>query len=119
MTFDTLIEGKPEHLQKVAMQLKGLALRVDKLINEQIYGGIKSKVALYSKGGADNVLFGIQLNEKYCILYLHHTETADTMTLKIEGDGKHAKHVKITAMTPELETEIKQVMKNIIRASRH
>jgi hypothetical protein len=119
MTFDAILEGKPENLQKTAMQLKGLALRVDKLIHEQIYGGTKSKVALYSKGKADNVLFGIQLTDRYCVLYLHYTEDADTMSLKIEGDGKHAKHVKLTDISPELETEIKQVMKNIIRASRH
>ncbi|OSZ82864.1 hypothetical protein CAP35_06255 [Chitinophagaceae bacterium IBVUCB1] len=119
MTFDTLIEGRPENLKKTAMQLKGLALRVDKLIVETIYGGSKSKVALYSKGGPNNVLFGIQLNDKYCILYLHHTESADTMSLKLEGEGKHAKHVKITDITPELEAELKQVMKNIIRAARN
>jgi len=119
MTFDALLEDKPEQLKKTAMQLKGLALRVDRLIHEQIFGGSKSKVALYSKGKPDNVLFGIQLTEKYCVLYLHYTDEADTMSLKIEGDGKHAKHVKLTEISPELETEIKQVMKNIIRASRH
>lgn len=119
MTFEALLEGRPEPLQKTAMQLKGLALRVDKLIHEQIFGGTKSKVALYSKGKPDNVLFGIQLTDKFCVLYLHYTEDADTMSLKVEGDGKHAKHVKLTEITPELEAEIKQVMKNIIRASRH
>ncbi len=119
MTFNAILEGKPEQLKKIAMQLKGLALRVDKLVVETVYGGSKSKVALYSKGGANNVLFGIQLTEKHCILYLHYTETADTMSLKLEGEGKHAKHVKLTEITPELEAEIKQVMKNIIRASRN
>jgi hypothetical protein len=119
MPFNTILEGKPQPIQQIAMQLKGLALKTDKLIQEHIYGGTKSKVALYSIGRADRVLFGIQLNDNYCILYFHYTDTADTMSLKLEGEGKHAKHVKITAMTPELEAEIKQVMKNVLKASKN
>ena len=118
MSFDSILEGKPQAIQRLAMQLKGLALHTDKLIQEHIYGD-KSKVALYSLGKQDRVLFGIQPREQYCILYLHYTENADTMNLKIEGDGKQAKHVKLTELTPEMEAEIKQVMKNILRASKN
>ncbi len=118
MSFDSILEGKPLYIQQLAMKLKGLALRTDKLIQEHIYGD-KSKVALYSFGRPDRVLFGIQTKDQYCILYLHYTDAADTINLKIEGDGKQAKHVKITELSPELEAEIKQVMKNILRASKH
>lgn len=119
MSFNSLLEGKPQPIQQIAMQLKGLALKSDKLIQEHIYGGDKNKVALYSLGRPDKVLYGIQLNDKHCILYLHYTEDADTMNLNIEGSGKQAKHVKLTSLSPELEAEIKQVMKNIIRVSKH
>lgn len=118
MSFDTLLANKPEPIKQIAMQLKGLALKADKHVHESVYGGEKVKVALYSIGNINNVLFGIQPAEKFCILYLHYTETADTMSLKLEGDGKHAKHVKIAAMTEELALELKQVMKNIVRASK-
>lgn len=118
MSFDTLLANKPQSIQQIAMQLKGLALRTDKHIQEHVYGGEKVKVALYSIGNINNVLFGLQPAEKCCILYLHFTETADTMSLKLEGDGKHARHVKISEMTEELALELKQVMKNILKASK-
>ncbi|MBS1773102.1 MAG: hypothetical protein JST82_09580 [Bacteroidetes bacterium] len=119
MSFNTILEGKPQPIQQIAMQLKGLCLKVDKHIHEHIYGGTKSKVALYSLGNINNILFGIQLHDNYCIFYLHYTEVADTMSLKLEGEGKQAKHVKITTITPEFETELKLVMKNVVRAGKN
>ncbi len=118
MSFDTILTGKPQPLQQLAMQLKGLALKADKHMMEHVYGGAKSPVALYSIGNLNNVLFGIQLTDRYCVLYLHHTANADTMTLKVEGE-KEPRYVKIAAISPEMEKELKEVMKNIVRVSKH
>lgn len=120
MSFSSIIEGKPQTLQQVAMQLKGLALKADKHMQEHVYLGAKHPVALYSIGTLNNVLFGIQVTDKYCVLYLHYTDVVDTLSLKIEGgEGNHAKHIKLTSITPELEAELKQVMKNIVKASKN
>jgi len=50
MSFSSIIEGKPQTLQQVAMQLKGLALKADKHMQEHVYLGAKHPVALYSIG---------------------------------------------------------------------
>ncbi|MDO1500495.1 hypothetical protein Q2T40_10180 [Winogradskyella maritima] len=81
---------------------KEMGLRLKKIINthfntieEQIYGGAKVKLALYSRDGKNNVLCGIQEScAASCLLYVHHIDSIDHERLKFSGKGKHAKRLK-------------------------
>lgn len=114
MTFDDIFTTKPtQELATLAQQVRSIALTVDKRIEENIYGGAKVRMALYSIGGSNNVLYGIGLGKDHIKLYLHHTENADTETLLLEGKGKHAKTVKIKTVDKDYLIILKRVMTNI------
>ncbi|MEM9076433.1 MAG: hypothetical protein AAGC43_05300 [Bacteroidota bacterium] len=67
-------------------------------IEESIVGGAKVKLALYSRGGTENVLCGIQKGaEDTCMLYVHHVDSITHNRLKFTGKGKHAKRIKFSS----------------------
>lgn len=94
MTFDIIKKDRPENVQKTAQKLRDIIFETLNDIDENIYGGKKVQNALYSKGDPNKVVCGIQTNDNYCIFYLHKTDIIETGDLKLEGSGKHAKHVK-------------------------
>lgn len=117
MLFEEMIAGKPQPLQNIALQLRELILQTDKRIEEKVYGGAKIQTVLYHISNPNQVLYGITLNDKRCILFLHFTDAADTGTLKLEGKGKHAMQVKFTELDDAMKNEVKKVFKNILAAS--
>lgn len=96
MTFDDIVKNKPLHLQNLIVQLRKLIRGLDTSIEEHVYGGDKVKILLFHIGDKDNVLFGIQPTDKYAMLYLHHTDKIPLEALKLEGNGHHAKYIKIS-----------------------
>ena len=112
-TFETMIVERPEAIQATANKLRNIIFSTLTDIEENIYGGKKVQNALYSKGGPRNVVCGIQTNDDYCIFYLHKTDQVDTGDLKLEGSGKHAKHIKFHSVD-EIEVQlIQKVLNNI------
>ena len=64
-------------------------------IEENIYGGKKIKLSLYSLIDTKTELCGIQQgSDDTCMLYIHHIETIEHDRLKFSGKGKHAKRIK-------------------------
>ena len=77
-------------------------------IEESIVGGPKVKLALYSRGGKDKVLCGIQEGKgDTCMLYVHHLDSISHDRLKFSGSGKHAKRIKFTDENEILAEDIK------------
>ena len=77
------------------MQLLSEIRRLAPDADENVYGGLKMANVLYSVGSDTNVFCGIQPANDRCKLYLHHVRPGDVPDLKIEGSGKHARHVKV------------------------
>lgn len=96
MTFDDIVKNKPLHLQNLIVQLRKYIRSLDTTIEEHMYGWDKVKILLFHIGNKDNVLFGIQSTDKYAMLYLHHTDKIALDSLKLEGNGHHAKYLKIS-----------------------
>lgn len=61
-------------------------------------------MALYSIDGANNVVCGIQPTADMCKLYFHGWEHLKKAGHRLEGSGKHARHIKIRAVE-EVETK--------------
>ncbi|MDW3650277.1 MAG: hypothetical protein R8P61_24600 [Bacteroidia bacterium] len=78
-------------LMDVAQELQKLILSQSDQIVEDVGGGAKVKMTLYSIGRKDNVLAVIGMGKDHCKLYLHHTDKIDTRELVLQGKGKHAK----------------------------
>lgn len=98
MSFISILEEVPEEIVAIAHRLRALILDEDQPIEESIYGGKKVKMASYSIGRTDNVIAVISPAPTHCKLFLHHVDKIDSMGLKLEGKGKHAKHIKIFSL---------------------
>lgn len=113
MNFDVLLNNRPENIQLTAKALREVIISELPELNENIYGGKKVQNALYSKHDPNRVVCGMQTNNNYCMLYLHKTNDVDTGNLKLEGKGKHAKHVKYTNPDEINKPLIKKILKDI------
>lgn len=95
MQFEDIIKGHSHELVEIMTFLQTLILSLDERIEEGIYGGKVVRMASYSIDKADNVIAVIGLGNDHCKLFLHHTDKIDPRGLKLEGKGKHARHIKI------------------------
>lgn len=79
----------------MAIKLRSIVREVFPKAEEGYYGGAKVKLVLYSQGGQNNVLCGIQEGkDNSCLLYVHHLDKIEHERLKFTGKGKHAKQVR-------------------------
>lgn len=58
-------------------------------------------MALYGVGGPDSVALGIQPGPKSVKLYVHHPELLGDTPFRLEGRGRHVRHIKFT--TPPVD----------------
>ena len=117
MQFADIVKGHPQELVEVMTFLQALILSLDKRIEEGIYGGKVVRMASYSIGRADNVIAVTGLGKDHCKLFLHHTDKIDPGGLKLEGKGKHARHVKIKSrrhMDDEVYRDVLQQVVDIV-----
>jgi len=118
MTFTDIIQNCPSEVAAVTRSLRDMILRTDKHIEENIYGGSKMRMALYSIGNANNVLYGLQASGSHCMLFLHHADKVDTGTLKLDGRGKYARHMKISSLDSGTIRQLKHILKDILTAAK-
>jgi len=94
MDFEDVLAGKPAPIQKIAKQLRTLALDQLPTATESVVGGEPALSALYSIDNPNNVICGIQPGKKHCLFYLHNIREEDSEILKLEGLGEGNRHVK-------------------------
>ena len=105
-TFDALIEPFEPSIQKVALALRKLVQQAFPNFEEHIYGGLAIGNALYSCGGLERVLCGIQPAHDHCKLYVHNISDIKRKGLKLEGSGKHSRHVKVRQLNDENQEKL-------------
>lgn len=98
---------KDSAAMKMGLLLRKLVYESFPDIEESIVGGAKVKLALYSKGGKDKVLCGIQeAKGDTCMLYVHHVDSISHDRLKFSGSGKHAKRIKFSDVKEIINDDI-------------
>lgn len=110
-TFEAMIEPFPESVRETAEWLRGLIVESFPHVEEDIYGGTKMANALYSVGGKDRVALGIQPGPTYVKLYVHDPEHLGDPPFKLEGSGKHMRHVKLAQIPEERRDELVALMR--------
>jgi hypothetical protein len=103
-SFTDLVAGHEPVVAATARRLRELIKRLEPEAIENVYGGAKIGIALYSIGTPDRVLCGIQPARGQCLLYVHHVTEADAPELLLQGTGKNNRHLKFTA-PPEIDAE--------------
>lgn len=94
-TFNDMLKPLPEPIRSAALELRRIIRVAIPDADEGIYGGPKIGMALYSIAGPNNVICGIQPTGTNCKLFFHGWEALVANGYKLEGSGKHARHVKL------------------------
>ena len=111
-TFSELVEPFPESIQETAVWLRETILEAFPPVEESIHGGSKVAHALYSVGSADAVALGIQPGARFVKLFIHDPEyLGDVEGFKLEGRGKHMRHIKLTEPPGDKRAELIELMR--------
>lgn len=93
--------------QKMGVVLKKIIISHFDNIDENILGGAKVQLALYTRNGENNVLCGVQQGSNdTCMLYVHHVDSLEHERIKFSGKGKHAKRIKFESEEEILADDI-------------
>ena len=105
---------KTANAKEIGIQLKSIIESYFDNIEENIVGGAKVKLVLYTRNGKNNVLCGIQEgSQESCMLYVHHVDKIDHPTLKFSGKGKHAKRIKFNSVDEVVEDDIMWLLSEV------
>lgn len=114
-TFDELTEPLPQEVQNIAYRLRKSIRKTLPEVDENVSGGKKMGMALYSFESTNNVICGIQPTEKMCKLYFHGWKQLIKQGFEVEGSGKNARHIKFRSESDcraEVIEEMLLVVKN-------
>ncbi len=112
-TFDDVIRPHPKKTQAMAKRLRKLVMDVLANPEEQIVGGAKVGLALYTDGETNSVMCGVHPSGDKCLLYVHHIADLDHPRLKLEGEGKRARHIKFRSVDDILDEDVRWVLSEV------
>lgn len=109
--FEALVAPFSDKVGAIAAWLRHLILAEFPQCDEIVYGGVKVANALYSVGGPNRVALGIQPGPRVVKLFLHDPEHLGRTEFKLEGKGKHMRHIKFAAIPEERRAELIALMR--------
>lgn len=113
-SFGGLLGPLPKDVREVATRLRAIVKATIPEADKAVSGGAKMGMVLYSINGPNNVICGIQPTEDMCKLFFHGWEQLKKAGYRLEGSGKHARHIKIRS-SQKLEPETVADMIKIAR----
>lgn len=114
MEFKDTFSNSPAPLFQLGEKIRQLIISLNRQIVETCHGGATVKLASYSIGRPDNVVAVISPGKNHCKLYLHHCDRIDSRGIKLEGKGKHAKHVKLFSKEDFEEEIFRPILEQIV-----
>lgn len=117
-SFNELIAPFSKEIRAVALGLRRMIRETLPNAEENIYGGLMVAQALYSIGGPAKVVCGIQPDKIQCRLFLHNVADVKLHGIKIEGTGKHARHVKVKELNKENKKALSRLIGEAFKRSR-
>jgi hypothetical protein len=113
-TFGELVAPFPPRARDLALRVRKLVREEIPEAEENIHGGKQVANAFYSIDGERNVFCGIQPGDESCKVFLHNVADFRPSPLKLEGKGKHAKHVKVRAWDSETQEGLKLLINTAV-----
>ena len=102
-SFDELVAPLPREIREIATRLRAVIRSALPTADEAVSGGAKMGMALYSVGAATDVVCGFQPTRDAVKLFFHGWEALKAAGYRLEGSGRHARHVKVRS-SGDLET---------------
>lgn len=105
-TFAALVNPYPATVRAIAEWLRAELLREFPQLQETVSGGLKSGTALYSVGGPERVAVGMQPGDGFVKFFLHDHSLIPPGRFRLEGSGKHSRHIKIREIPERYRDEL-------------
>lgn len=93
-TFADVLAPHTSDVQRLAERLRDVVRSALPDARENIHGGAKVGMALYSLENENDVVCAIQPAADRCMLYIHRVSADDSPDLRLEGKGKSNRHIK-------------------------
>lgn len=108
-TFAALVNPYPATVRAIAEWLRAELLREFPQLQETVSGGLKSGTALYSVGGPERVAVGMQPGDGFVKFFLHDHSLIPPGRFRLEGSGKHSRHIKIREIPERYRDELMEM----------
>jgi hypothetical protein len=105
-TFAELTAPFPPEIRRTAEWLRELILTEFPQLTEQVSGGSKVANALYSVHAPERVALAIQPGERFVKFFVHDPDHLGESPFKLEGSGKHMRHIKFAAPPVDQRREL-------------
>jgi hypothetical protein len=105
-TFAALIEPWPAEVREIATWLRDELLAEFPQLVESVSGGQSAGTALYGVGSPDRVAVGMQPGKGFVKFFLHDHALLPPSSFRLEGSGKHARHIKLRAAPIQAKAEL-------------
>lgn len=110
-TFEEMMHPFSTEVQETAHWLRTLIRESFPQVTETIYGGSKVANALYSIDDPNAVALGIQGGGSFVKLFVHDPHLLGKPSFKLEGKGKHSRHIKFTEPPVDRREELVELMR--------
>lgn len=104
----------PPEIKELGEEIRKEILDALPKAEENVYGGKKVGNVLYSVGGKNHVVCGMQPQEKFIRVFFHNWEKLKDAGYQVEGSGKNARHVKIESLSDLDNLELKKMI-NLVK----
>ncbi len=94
-SYSELFEPFSEEIKELGKVIRSKIIFALPEADENVYGGKKVGNSLYSIGGENNVVCGIQPQMNFVRVFFHNWERLKDAGYSVVGSGKNARHVKI------------------------
>ncbi len=108
-TFAALIDPYPADVRAIAEWLRAELLKEFPQLEENVSGGLKNGTALYTVGGPSRVAVGMQPGDGFVKLFLHDYELIPQSRFRLEGAGKHSRHIKLREIHEAYRDELMEM----------
>ncbi|MBR9922311.1 MAG: DUF1801 domain-containing protein [Bacteroidetes bacterium] len=115
MNFSEFLKKSPKNSGLIAEKLREMILPLDESIEEDLRVTKTMSSAFYSIGAPSNVIAMVNPGKEHCKIYFHHFEKVDIRGLKLEGKGKHSRHLKIKEWKEVDAETVRAILKDITR----
>jgi hypothetical protein len=110
-TFGEMIAPFPPEVRATALWVRDVIRAEFPQVLESIHGGTKVANALYGVGRPDRVALGIQPGARFVKLFVHDPDHLGETPFRLEGRGRHMRHVKLSEPPVELRGRLVDLMR--------
>jgi hypothetical protein len=110
-SFEMLLAPHARAVRDLATRLRALIRDSLPDAEEDVRGSARTGMALYSIGGSNRVVCGIQPSPEGCLLSVHYVDADDSSGLALRDEGLHTVHIKFRSINRDEEAALSALVR--------